>query len=193
MNRIAWALAAALLLGGAGPASAWAGLGGRQVAATPTRPWPLAAAVPFVLRSGAFENGHAIPARFTCDGANVSPDLRWIGVPHGTSALALIVDDPDARGFAHWLVYNIAVTPTGRLAAAVPRSAGTPRQGINDFGRRGYDGPCPPAGRHRYRFTLFALDHALSIPGRPRIAGLRAALKGHVIAQTVLVGTYRRP
>jgi Raf kinase inhibitor-like YbhB/YbcL family protein len=148
--------------------------------------------LPFTLSSTDFHEGSAIPARFTCDGADVSPELEWTGAPTGTLALALIVRDPDAHDFLHWLAFDIEGAPDGRLAAAVAPSADSPGQGMNDFGKRGYGGPCPPSGEHRYRFTLYALDHPLGIGGSPSLGDVEAAMKGHVLGQVTLEATYRR-
>ncbi len=147
---------------------------------------------PFSLVSTVFSDGGPIPTRFTCDGENVSPDLTWSGAPDGTQSLALIVTDPDARGFVHWLVYDMTGTPSGRLPVAVSLSSDGPPQGTNSFGKRGYGGPCPPSGTHHYEFVLYALDRALELPGAPRIAEIQSAMGGHVIAETTLTGTYRR-
>ncbi len=147
---------------------------------------------PFGLTSTAFKGGGAIPRRYTCDGDNVSPDLSWSGAPDGAKALVLEVIDPDARDFVHWLVYDMTGTPSGGLPAGVSASPDAPPQGTNGFGKRGYGGPCPPSGTHRYRFTLFALDAALGLSGAPRIDSLRTAMSGHVLAEAMLIGTYRR-
>ncbi len=147
---------------------------------------------PFSLSSTAFRDGGAIPRRFSCDGENVSPDLAWNGAPDGTRALVLAVVDPDARGFVHWLVYDITGSPTGGLPLGVSASPDGPPQGTNSFGKRGYGGPCPPSGTHHYRFTLSALDRVLALAGSPRIDALRAAMAGHVLAEATLTGTYHR-
>lgn len=147
---------------------------------------------PFSLVSTAFSPGGAIPRRFTCDGENVSPDLTWTGAPGETQSLALIVTDPDARDFVHWLVFGMTGTPSGGLPTAIASSPDAPAQGTNSFGKRGYGGPCPPSGRHRYVFTLYALDRTLALTGAPRIGELRSAMDGHVIAETTLTGTYQR-
>lgn len=150
------------------------------------------------LRSPAFSPMASIPARYTCEGADVSPPLRWSGVPAGTGSLVLIVDDPDAPDpahpqvtWVHWLVYNIPPGSTGlpeaASASSLPPGAS---QGRNDWKRAGYGGPCPPVGRHRYFFKLYALDRALSGLGEPDKAALLAAMEGHVLAQTELIGTY---
>jgi Raf kinase inhibitor-like YbhB/YbcL family protein len=146
----------------------------------------------FTLRSTAFSDGGAIPRRFTCDGDDVSPDLDWTGAPPDTAAFALIFDDPDASGFVHWLVYNMTGSATGGLPEAISATPDAPTQGINDFGRLGYRGPCPPNGEHHYRLTLYALDGVLPLPAAPRAGHLRAALEGHVLAEAVLTGTCRR-
>ncbi len=146
----------------------------------------------FSLISSAFTEGGSIPRRLTCDGENVSPDLTWSDAPEGTAALALVVTDPDARDFVHWIVYDLTGTPSGGLPAAVSASPDAPPQGTNSFGKTGYGGPCPPAGTHRYVFTLHALDAPLELSGAPRIDALEAAMAGHVLAQATLTGTYHR-
>lgn len=147
---------------------------------------------PFTLTSTAFDEGGAIPRRFTCDGENISPDIAWSGAPDGTQALVLIVADPDAHDFVHWLVYDLTDTPAGGLPIGISASLDAPLQGTNDFGRRGYGGPCPPSGTHHYRFTLSALDEVLEITGTPKVHDLRAAMAGHVLAEATLTATYRR-
>ena len=152
------------------------------------------------LTSPAFTHNGAMPARLTCDGRDLSPELRWSGLPAETKSLALIVDDPDAPDpaaprmtWVHWVLYNIPPTATG-LAEAVALGdlpAGT-RQGLNGWGRTGYGGPCPPIGRHRYFHKLYALDTVLPDLGKPTKATLEKAMKGHVLASTELVGTYQR-
>ena len=107
----------------------------------------------FELESPSFVEGGSIPIKHSCDGQDVSPALVWEGAPASTAALALIVDDPDARGFIHWVAYNIAGGSTGGLPEGAG-SASAPPQGRNDFGRAGWGGPCPPGGTHHYRFTL---------------------------------------
>jgi len=145
----------------------------------------------FVLESPSFVEGGPIPIRHSCDGQDVSPALVWEGAPASTAALALIVDDPDARGFIHWVVYNIAGGPTGGL----PEGAGSavvPPQGRNDFGRAGWGGPCPPSGTHRYRFTLYALSVPLTLSGTPSAGDVRGALARVLLGHTTLTGTYTR-
>ena len=152
------------------------------------------------LTSTAFEPGGAIPAAYTCQGKNVSVPLAWSGLPAGTRSLALIVDDPDAPDpaapkmtWVHWVLYNIPPTATGLPEAVEPKAlpAGT-LEGRNDWGRTGYGGPCPPVGRHRYFFKLYALDVALPDLGQPDKARLERAMQGHVLVQQQLVGTYAK-
>lgn len=152
------------------------------------------------LSSPAFEPDSAIPARHTCDGEELSPPLRWSGVPPAAQSLVLVVDDPDApdpaapqRTWVHWLLYNLPPTadglPEGVGAAQLP--AGT-REGSNDWKRTGYGGPCPPIGRHRYFHKLYALDIPLPDLHEPSKASLIQAMEGHVLEQAQLVGTYQR-
>ena len=148
--------------------------------------------MPFTLTSTAFTEGGAIPRKFSCDGTNVSPALNWTGAPDAAKSLALIVDDPDARGFVHWVVFNITASGTGGLAEAVSASPDAPPQGRSSFGKVGWGGPCPPSGTHHYRFTLLALDTTLSLTGAPTADEVRRAAEGHVLGQAVLTGTYRR-
>ena len=150
------------------------------------------AATAFSLSSTAFADGQPIPRGFTCDGENGSPDLTWSGAPDTTQALALVVTDPDARDFVHWLAFDLTGTPTGGLPTGISSSPDAPPQGTNSFGSPGYGGPCPPSGEHHYRFTLYALDQALELSGAPRIDDVQAAIQGHVLATTTLTGTYHR-
>lgn len=147
--------------------------------------------------SSAFQEGDKIPAKYTCEGQDVSPPLAWSEPPAGTRSLALIVDDPDAPGgvFTHWLLFNIP--PDSReLPEAVPTQAELASgalQGKTDFGRTGYGGPCPPPGRpHRYQFTLYALDQPLDLEGGASKKQLLSAMEGHILAQGQLTGTYQR-
>lgn len=152
------------------------------------------------IRSPAFADGGEIPTRYTCEGADVSPALEWAGVPAGARSIALVVDDPDAPDpkapkmtWVHWVLYDVPPSASG-LAEAVAREAlphGT-RQGVNDWHRTGYGGPCPPIGRHRYFFKLYALDAPLGDLGTPTKARLEAAMQGHVLAQAMLMGTYQK-
>jgi Raf kinase inhibitor-like YbhB/YbcL family protein len=144
----------------------------------------------FVLTSPSFADGGAIPIKHSCDGRDVSPALSWHGAPAGTAAFALIVDDPDARGFIHWVVYNVPGSETG-LPEGVPVTA-QPPQGRNDFGRTGWGGPCPPGGTHHYQFTLYALSRTLTVSGAPTAAEVRAAVNTVLLDQTQLTGLYTR-
>ena len=152
------------------------------------------------LTSPHFQHNGEIPARFTCDGADKSPELRWTSLPQGTQSLALIVDDPDVPDpaapkmtWVHWVLYNIAPNASGlpEGVAVTELPEGT-REGRNDWGRTGYGGPCPPLGRHRYFFKLYALDAMLADLGQPTKAALEQAIQGHCLAQTQLIGTYQR-
>jgi hypothetical protein len=154
----------------------------------------------FTLRSSSFTDGASIPIRHTCEGPDVSPPLEWAGLPAGTRSLALVVDDPDAPDpraprmtWVHWVLYDLPPAATG-LPEGVARDAlpaGT-HQGVNDWKRTGYGGPCPPIGRHRYFFKLYALDALLRDLGAPTKARLEAAMKGHVLAEARLLGTYEK-
>ena len=152
------------------------------------------------ITSSAFDHEGKIPRQYTCQGQDISPALAWSGVPDGTRSLALIVDDPDAPDpaapkmtWVHWVLYNLSPGTTG-LPEAVPPSglpAGT-REGLNDWDRTGYGGPCPPIGRHRYFHKLYALDVELPDLGRPTKAKLEKAMRGHVLSEAVLMGTYKK-
>ena len=150
----------------------------------------------FSVSSPAFVDGGMIPARYTCDGDNRSPQLTWTEPPAGTKRLALIVDDPDAPvgTWVHWVVYNLPPA-TRALPEAFPSDATRPdgtRQGVTSFGRPGYGGPCPPSGTHRYFFKLFALDAVLTLPPPADAAALETAMRGHVLGNAQLMGTYQR-
>ncbi len=152
----------------------------------------------FVLHSSDFQPGTQIPIRFTCTGSDVSPTLTWSDPPPGTGSFALICEDPDApRGlWVHWVIYNIP-HDTHSLSEAISTTPELPdgtRQGVNDFGRIGYGGPCPPPGRgkHRYFFRLYALDAALTLPSGATRADLLTVMEGHLLAQTELMGLYER-
>ena len=152
------------------------------------------------LTSTAFKDGEAIPSRYTCEGADISPPLLISGVPAGTRSLALIVDDPDAPDpaapkttWVHWVLFNLPPDLTEiREAADTAALPATAVQGLNDWKRPGYGGPCPPIGRHRYFFKLYALDNEPAVAGSVTKARLETAMEGHVLQQTVLMGTYRK-
>ena len=146
--------------------------------------------------SSAFQEGGTIPAKYTCDGNDVSPPLKWTGVPEATKSLALISDDPDAPmgTWVHWVMWNIP--PSAReLVENMPPKPELPdgsRQGISDFRRPGYGGPCPPSGVHRYYFRIYALDTVLDLSTSTRKADLLKAMKGHILAEGQLMGRYSR-
>jgi hypothetical protein len=139
--------------------------------------------------SPAFQSGGMIPARFTCKGANENPPLKIQGTPQAAKSLVLIVDDPDAPGglFTHWLAWNIDPGTTQLREKTVP--AGTV-EGTNDFGARGYGGPCPPSGTHRYYFRVFALDQKLDLKPGAKRAAVERACKNHVLAQGELMARF---
>lgn len=145
----------------------------------------------FALETSAFDNAQAIPSRYTCEGGDVSPPIRWRNVPEGTRSFALVVDDPDApRGvFTHWIGWGLDPA-AGGLGEGEP----APNEGQNDFGTTGYRGPCPPPGhgRHRYVFRLYALDAELELGAGAAKAELEQAIEGHVLITAELVGTYER-
>jgi hypothetical protein len=152
------------------------------------------------LTSPAFAPGGEIPALFTCEGRDVSPALAWTGVPAAARSLVLIVDDPDAPDprapkmtWVHWVLYNLPPTSSGLVEGIATRDlpAGT-KEGVNDWKRTGYGGPCPPIGRHRYFHKLYALDVVLGDLGAATKPQVEAAMKGHVLAQAELVGTYEK-
>ncbi len=157
----------------------------------------------FEIRSSAFAEGGEIPTRHTCEGEDLSPPLAWSGAPAGTRALALVVDDPDAPDpaasrmtWVHWVLYDLPPS-AGALAEGVARDRLPPgtREGLNDWKRAGWGGPCPPVGRHRYFFRLYALDAPLGDLRTPTRTKLDQAMRAHVLAQATTMGTYakRRP
>jgi len=152
------------------------------------------------IRSPSFTDGSSIPQRHTCEGADVSPPLEFDGAPAGTRSLALVVDDPDApdpraptRVWVHWVLYDLPpdtrALPEALAASRLPKGA---REGVNDWNRTGWGGPCPPIGRHRYFFKLYALDVELGDLRRPSKADLLAAMHGHVLAEAQVMGTYEK-
>ncbi|SDY80425.1 YbhB/YbcL family Raf kinase inhibitor-like protein [Nitrosomonas halophila] len=154
----------------------------------------------FTLISPSFNNQGDIPARHTCDGQDISPALAWTDMPANTQSLVLIVDDPDAPDpaapkmtWVHWILYNIPPTaselPENVTADALPTGC---LQGVNDWKRTGYGGPCPPTGTHRYFHKLYALDTLLPDLNEPTKTELEKAMEGHVIAHAELIGLYHR-
>lgn len=148
------------------------------------------------LESSAFTANGLIPAKYTCDGEDLSPPLSWDAPPAGTQTLALIADDPDApRGtWVHWVAYNLP-TSVHQLPEGIPpevKLAVGGTQGKNDFDRLGYGGPCPPGGTHRYFFKLYAIDRELSLPQSATKAQLLQAMEGHILANAELMGRYTR-
>ena len=146
--------------------------------------------------SSAFGEGEMIPAKYTADGANVSPPLAWNSIPEGTKSIALICDDPDAPmgTWIHWVMYNLPGDLTG-LPENVPSGENPPtggKHGITDFGTYGYGGPAPPSGTHRYFFKIYARDSELALKGRVTKKDLLKAMEGHVLAQGQLMGKYSR-
>ncbi len=146
--------------------------------------------------SSAFKDGEMIPRQYTCDGRDISPPLTWTGIPEGTQSLVLICEDPDAPAgvWVHWVIYNMPPS-TGELPEAVPGdetlSSGA-RHGVNDFGRPGYGGPCPPRGIHRYIFTLYAVDSMLDLSGKVAKHDVERAMEGRMLGKGELMGKYRR-
>ena len=146
------------------------------------------------LTSSAFNNGERIPSKYTCDGADVSPPLNWARIPTQTKTFTLILDDPNANGFTHWIIFNVPATLTG-LQEKIPKigrpSNNTISQGMNSFGMVGYNGPCPPSGTHHYVLHLYALDAALTLSAGVTKQAVLAVINGHVLGQVDLMGLYR--
>jgi Raf kinase inhibitor-like YbhB/YbcL family protein len=149
------------------------------------------------ITSTAFAEGAEIPAKYTCEGKDASPPLSWSGVPAGAKGLVLIVDDPDAPDpkapkltWVHWVLYNLPPSSTGLAEGVAALPPGT-KVGLNDWKRADYGGPCPPIGRHRYFHKLYALDTELMLD-KPTKAQVEAAMRGHVLAEAQLMGTYQK-
>lgn len=156
--------------------------------------------MPLKLTSSAFAHSGAIPRRYTCQGDDISVPLAWSGAPVATKSFVLIVDDPDAPDpkaprmtWVHWVLYNLpqssSALPEGVPAGALPKGT---LEGLNDWKRTGYGGPCPPIGRHRYFHKLYALDTLLPAIESPTKADLEQAMKGHVLEKSELIGTYQK-
>ncbi|MGQ9621648.1 MAG: YbhB/YbcL family Raf kinase inhibitor-like protein [Bacteroidales bacterium] len=148
------------------------------------------------LISSAFKEGEMIPSKYTCDGPDVSPPLEWSEIPDGTKSFALINDDPDAPvgTWVHWVIYDIPEN-VNRLPENVPKTEvieNGARQGRNDFGRIGYGGPCPPGGTHRYYFKIYALNRKLDLRSGITKRDLLKAMEGHILAESYLMGRYKR-
>jgi Raf kinase inhibitor-like YbhB/YbcL family protein len=152
------------------------------------------------IESTVFDDGGGIPVKYTCEGEDVAPPLVFSGVPEGTQCLVLIVDDPDAPDpaaprmtWVHWVLFNLPADttslPEGCGAGDLPPGTG---EGLNDWQRSGYGGPCPPIGRHRYFHKLYALDTRLPDMVRPTKQEVEVAMQGHVLAEATLVGTYQK-
>ena len=148
------------------------------------------------ITSSAFEHEGLIPPKYTCDGADISPPLQWEGVPEATMSIALISDDPDAPmgTWVHWVIFGLPAD-TKELAENIPPDETLPngaRQGISNFGRIGYGGPCPPSGTHRYFFKIYALDTELELAPGAGKSDLLKAMEGHTLGQGQLIGKYKR-
>lgn len=156
----------------------------------------MAASGKFTITSTLFKNGEMIPQKYTCDGKDISPALKWESLPTQTQSIALIADDPDAPAgtWVHWVIFNIPPTTT-ELPEAIPttdRLLNGGLQGKNDFGNNGYGGPCPPGGTHRYYFKLYAVDTMLKLSAGITKADLLKAMEGHIVAQAEVMGRYSR-
>jgi Raf kinase inhibitor-like YbhB/YbcL family protein len=151
---------------------------------------------PIQIQSPAFKNNQTIPAQHTCDGQDLSPSLTWKNIPGKTQSIVLICDDPDAPAgtWVHWVCYDLPAE-TKSLPEGIPKSDSLPgggKQGVTDFGTVGYGGPCPPSGTHRYFFKVYALDGELGLPAGKSKRDVEQAMKGHILAQGQLVGTYSK-
>lgn len=151
----------------------------------------------FTLSSSSFQNGGDIPQKFSCEGADVSPELSWTNPPAGTRSFALIADDPDAPAgtWTHWVLFDLPAQASGlpEGVAKVDEIPGGGRQGRNDFRKIGYGGPCPPPGKpHRYFFKLYALDKTLNLKPGASKAEVEGTMQGHILGQAELVGSFRR-
>jgi Raf kinase inhibitor-like YbhB/YbcL family protein len=174
-------------------------LAGILIAAEILLSLPGSATMTMTMTSPAFKQNGQIPSKFTCEGDNISPPLAWDGVPESTKNLVLIIEDPDApdpkapqRVWVHWVVYNIP--PDARGLPENASKAGLPQGavvGLNDFKKTEYGGPCPPVGRHRYFHKLYALDITLDLKGATK-SQIEQAIKGHVLANAELIGTYQK-
>jgi len=153
--------------------------------------------MPFELSSTAFEQGEPIPIKYSCNGEDISPPLAWGDPPEGTQSLAMIMDDPDAPAgtWVHWIVFNLPADVRAlpeNMPAGMKFGDVAATFGLNSWGRNAYGGPCPPSGTHRYFFKLYALDMTLSLGAEVKKGTVEAAMDGHVLAQTELMGTFSR-
>lgn len=153
----------------------------------------------FTIESSAFQSNTSIPRKHTCEGKDISPPLAWRGEPNGTKSFALIVDDPDAPDpkapkttWVHWVVYNLPPSAHSLAEGGSQKLVAGARNGKNDWTHTGYGGPCPPVGRHRYFHKVYALDVELPDLHEPTKAQLEAAMRGHIIAEAQLIGTYQK-
>ncbi len=153
-----------------------------------------AATGPIVFTSDAFSSGGEIPVEYSCDGDNISPPLVWSRLPAGTESLALTMDDPDANGYVHWVMYNMPPDSVGLGADTVPDEEldDGSLQGVNSRGEIGYTGPCPPGGEHQYVFRIYALNAEVDLEAGATLAAVEAAIADHVLALSELVGTFSR-
>ncbi len=153
-----------------------------------------------VMTSTAFSQNGAIPRKYSCEGADISPDLRWSGVPSGAKSMVLIMDDPDDTDsvtgakmtWVHWVLYNIPPTVDGLSEGAGNTVHPEGTEGKNNWNRTGYRGPCPPTGQHRYVHKLYALDIFLPDLNKPTAAQLEEAMQGHILEKAELIGTYQK-
>ena len=152
--------------------------------------------MPFSVVSTAFKNGEMIPSRYTGDGKNISPPLKWKGGPDGTKSYVITCEDPDAPGgtWIHWILYNISpdLSCVEERAGNYPDHPAGAIHGRNSWGKVEYGGPFPPSGTHRYFFTVFALDTEIHLPQSPSIDDLHKAMKSHILAEDQVMGKYKR-
>lgn len=148
------------------------------------------------ISSTVFTEGEAIPARYSCNGLNLSPPLNWEGIPDDSVSIALIMEDPDAPGgiFTHWIIFNLPAVTNNlpEQVKAIELMDNGAKHGLNDFGQVGYGGPCPPSGTHRYFFKIYALDIKLDLPPLIRRNEFLEAIEGHILDQGQLMGVFTR-
>lgn len=148
------------------------------------------------MKSAVFDEGEPIPTRYTCDGVDISPPLEWDVLPENTESIALICEDPDAPGglWTHWIIFNLPPGTRNLKEHVMEREVldNGAMQGLNDFGRIGYGGPCPPGGTHRYYYKMYAMDIKLDLPPQTRRNELLEAIDGHILDQGQIMGVYTR-